>query len=75
VFIAAFGFLISFYTNPWVQKSGYIEAFGILAGISGAVFICFVPFYLWGDYLRTSSWKWGFVKKFLHWNVDREVGE
>jgi hypothetical protein len=72
---ALFGFLLSFYVDQWIDKSGYIGTFGALAGISAAVFVCVIPFYFWGNQLRHKTWQWGFVKNMLHWNVDREVGE
>ncbi|KAI1633838.1 MFS transporter [Biscogniauxia mediterranea] len=74
-FKALFGFLISFYVNDWIMQSGYITVFGILAGVSAAVFLSTAIFYYWGGQIRESSWKWGFAKRFLHWDVDREVGE
>lgn len=72
---AFFGFLLSFYVDQWIDESGYIGTFGTLAGISAAVFVCVIPFYFMGSQLRHKTWQWGFVKKLLHWNVDREVGE
>ncbi|KAI1498593.1 MFS transporter [Biscogniauxia marginata] len=75
VFKALFGFLLSFYVNDWVLKSGYVNVFGILAGISAAVFLSTIPFYYYGNSLRQLSWRWGFAKRYLHWDVDREVGE
>ncbi|KAG5748838.1 hypothetical protein H9Q70_008517 [Fusarium xylarioides] len=74
-FKSAFGFLLSFYTNPWIDKSGYANAFGAMAGISGAVILCWVPIYVWGRRIRHATWSWGYIEKFVHWNVDREVGE
>lgn len=72
---AAFVFLLNFYANPWIQKQGYLPVFGILAGISAGVFLCAVPLYFYGDRLRTSSWEWGHIRRYLYWNIDREVGE
>ncbi|KAF5556334.1 transcription factor Pig1p [Fusarium mexicanum] len=74
-FKSAFGFLLSFYTNPWIDKSGYANAFGAMAGISGAVILCWVPIYIWGRRIRHATWSWGYIERFVHWNVDREVGE
>ncbi|KAF5970447.1 transcription factor Pig1p [Fusarium coicis] len=74
-FKSAFGFLLSFYTNPWIDISGYANAFGAMAGISGAVILCWVPIYIWGRRIRHATWNWGYIEKFVHWNVDREVGE
>ncbi|RBR15269.1 hypothetical protein FVER53590_03484 [Fusarium verticillioides] len=72
-FKSAFGFLLSFYTNPWIDISGYANAFGAMAGISGAVILCWVPIYIWGRRIRHATWNWGYIEKFVHWNVDREV--
>lgn len=74
-FKSAFGFLLSFYTNPWIEESGYLNAFGAMAGISGGVMIMFLPFYFFGKQIRHATWKWAFVKRLAHWNEDREVGE
>lgn len=46
-----------------------------MAGISGAVILCWVPIYIWGRRIRHATWSWGYIEKFVHWNVDREVGE
>ncbi|KIX08807.1 uncharacterized protein Z518_03464 [Rhinocladiella mackenziei CBS 650.93] len=74
-FKACFGFLLSFYTNPWVEQSGYAGAFGAMAGIVGGVLICFIPFYIFGARIRRASWRWPFIRKVAHWSEDREVGE
>ena len=74
-FKSAFGFLLSFYTNPWVQKSGYTSAYGAMAGISGALLLFVVPFYFFGRTIRAKTWNWGLIRKFVHWDDDREVGE
>jgi hypothetical protein len=74
-FKSAFGFLLSFYTNPWVQKSGYLRAYGAMAGISGGLLLGVIPFYLFGHTIRAKSWRWGLIRKFVHWDGDREVGE
>ncbi|KAH7133689.1 major facilitator superfamily domain-containing protein [Dactylonectria macrodidyma] len=74
-FKSAFGFLLSFYTNPWIAKSGYEVAFGTMAGISGAVISFWVVFYFFGKRIRHATWQWGFVESLVHWNADREVGE
>ncbi|KAF9696857.1 hypothetical protein EKO04_005704 [Ascochyta lentis] len=72
---SAFGFLLSFYTNPWVQKSGYLNAYGAMAGISGGLIVLGVPFFIWGAKIRSATWQWAPVRKFVHWDEDREVGE
>ncbi|KAL2824343.1 major facilitator superfamily domain-containing protein [Aspergillus pseudoustus] len=73
-FKAAFGFLLSFYTNPWIESAGYINAFGALAGISAAILVLWIPLYIWGKKIRV--WSLGLrVLKGVHWGADREVGE
>ena len=72
--IAAFGFLLSFYTNPWIEKSGYLNAYGAMAGISAAVLIFWVPLYIWGKRVRHATWHWS-ITSYVHWDEDREVGE
>ncbi|GLA73525.1 hypothetical protein AtubIFM55763_004450 [Aspergillus tubingensis] len=73
-FKSCFGFLLSFYTNPWIAESGYAAAFGAMAGISGGCLLFFIPLYLWGRHIRMASMKWPFVQ-FVFWKDDREVGE
>ncbi|RDL31070.1 Uncharacterized protein BP5553_09859 [Venustampulla echinocandica] len=73
-FKSCFGFLLSFYTNPWVDKVGYLNAYGTMAGISAAVLLCGIPIYIFGKEIRHRSWNWSVVK-FVHWDDDREVGE
>ena len=73
-FKAAFGFLLSFYTNPWIAGSGYVDAFGAMAGISAAVLLCWIPFYFFGKRIRHASVNWGIMKG-VNWHLDREVGE
>ncbi|CAK7213470.1 hypothetical protein SBRCBS47491_001810 [Sporothrix bragantina] len=74
-FKSLFGFLLSFYTNDWIAQSGYINAFGEMASISAAVFLCSFIFYFYGKKMRNSSWHWPVMRKFVHWKGDREVGE
>ncbi|KAJ9131793.1 Major facilitator superfamily domain, general substrate transporter [Pleurostoma richardsiae] len=74
-FKAVFAFLLSFYVDSWIQQDGYITVFSIFAGVSAAVFLSTAIFYFWGVKLRHVSWKWLWVRKFLHWHADREVGE
>ncbi|KIW99564.1 uncharacterized protein Z518_11303 [Rhinocladiella mackenziei CBS 650.93] len=74
-FKSAFGFLLSFYTNSWIEKSGYGNAFGAMAGITGAVLLGVVPFYFFGKRLRRLTWNWGIIRALAHWDSDREVGE
>jgi hypothetical protein len=72
---AAFGFLLSFYTNPWIAESGYERAFGAMAGISGGVMLCWIPMYIFGKRIRHVTWHWAFIKRLAHWDEDREVDE
>jgi low affinity Fe/Cu permease len=67
--------LLSFYTNPWIEKSGYAAAFGEMAGISAFVLFIWVPFYIWGGRLRPMTLKWHVVSNLIRWGKDREVGE
>lgn len=73
-FQALFGFLLSFYTNPWVAQSGYRSAYGSMAGIATLVILMWVPLYLYGKQIRHTTWHWRIVSS-IHWNDDREVGE
>ncbi|KAF2158264.1 MFS transporter [Myriangium duriaei CBS 260.36] len=74
-FKSAFGFLLSFYTNPWIAKSGYAASFGTMAAISFAVIALWVPMYIWGRTIRHTTLSWGFISRYIKWDVDREVGE
>ncbi|KAL3435988.1 major facilitator superfamily domain-containing protein [Aspergillus tetrazonus] len=73
-FKACFGFLLSFYTNPWINESGYEAAFGAMAGISGGCLLFFIPLFFWGKPIRQAATKWPFLQ-FVFWKDDREVGE
>ncbi|KAI0409720.1 major facilitator superfamily domain-containing protein [Xylaria palmicola] len=73
-FKSLFGFLLSFYTNPWVEQAGYQSAYGTMAAISASVLLLWIPFYFWGDHIRHQSWEWKLVS-YIHWTRDREVGE
>ncbi|CAI7644042.1 unnamed protein product [Penicillium bialowiezense] len=73
-FKGAFGFLLSFYTNPWIDSAGYSTCFGILAGINAAVLIMWIPLYIWGKQIR--AWYTQLrLTRFIQWKPDREVGE
>ncbi|KAF4556633.1 Hypothetical protein D9617_1g085110 [Elsinoe fawcettii] len=74
-FKSAFGFLLSFYTNPWIAKAGYADAFGAMAGIAGGVIMLWVPFYIWGRQIRVATMKWRLMTHLVGWDEDREVGE
>ncbi|KAJ6782515.1 hypothetical protein PWT90_01660 [Aphanocladium album] len=73
-FKSLFGFFLSFETNPWINKSGYQDAYGAMAGISAAVIIMWIPLYFWGKALRTKTWRWR-IMSLVRWADDREVGE
>jgi len=73
-FKSMFGFLLSFYTNPWVEKSGYQNAYGVMAAISAVVILMFLPLYWWGKKIRHVTWSWPVIS-YIHWDDDREVGE
>ncbi|KAI0974290.1 major facilitator superfamily domain-containing protein [Xylaria arbuscula] len=73
-FKSLFGFLLSFYTNPWVNEAGYMNAFGTMAAISAAVLLIWIPLYFWGSSLRHRTWNWTLIS-YIHWTSDREVGE
>ncbi|GAW15966.1 hypothetical protein ANO14919_053880 [Xylariales sp. No.14919] len=73
-FKALFGFLLSFYTNPWVVEAGYLNAFGSMAAIAATVLLFWIPLYFWGSTLRHRTWQWKLIS-YIHWAKDREVGE
>lgn len=73
-FKSAFGFLLSFYTNPWTDFCGYAEAFGEMAGIAAMVLLFWVPFFIFGKQIRAASLNWP-VMRAMKWSADREVGE
>ncbi|KAJ5305456.1 uncharacterized protein N7443_005116 [Penicillium atrosanguineum] len=73
-FKSAFGFLLGFYTNPWVDKHGYNVAYGEMAAICGGVLIFWIPLFIWGKAIRQKTLGWR-VMKWVRWDVDREVGE
>jgi hypothetical protein len=72
---AAFGFLLSFYTNPWIEQNGYNGAFGAMAGISAAIIILWIPLYVWGRQIRIATLKWTVIQGLIKWDKDRESGE
>ncbi|KAJ2994545.1 hypothetical protein NUW58_g1529 [Xylaria curta] len=73
-FKSLFGFLLSFYTNPWVEEVGYLNAYGTMAAISAAILLLWIPLYFWGNSLRHRTWQWKPIS-YIHWTSDREVGE
>lgn len=74
-FKSAFGFLLSFYTNPWVDEAGYARSYGAMAGISGGLLSLGAIFFFFGKSIRRYTWHWGYVRRLAHWADDREVGE
>jgi hypothetical protein len=68
------GFLLSFYTNPWIDAVGYLNAYGTMAAISAAILLFVIPLYMYGKRIRHSTWEWRVVK-WVHWHDDRETGE
>lgn len=72
--LAAFGFLLFFYTNPWIASDGFLNATGAMAGILGAVILGGVPIYIWGKQIRHATLRWK-VMGIVRWNEDREAGE
>ncbi|KAL7916896.1 major facilitator superfamily domain-containing protein [Trichoderma velutinum] len=73
-FKACFGFLLSFYTNPWIERVGYSIAFGTMASITGVVLLAGTLFYFFGKEIRHTSLGWSALR-FVLWNKDRELGE
>ncbi|RMD45116.1 hypothetical protein DV735_g69, partial [Chaetothyriales sp. CBS 134920] len=74
-FKSAFGFLLSFYTNPWIELQGYAGAFGTMAGISGGIIILWVPLFFYGRRIRHATLEWKVIQNLMKWDSDREVGE
>jgi hypothetical protein len=73
-FKSAFGFLLGFDTNPWVDTHGYNVAYGEMAAICGGVLIFWIPLFIWGKTIRQKTLSWS-VMNWVRWDVDREVGE
>ncbi|KAI0863351.1 major facilitator superfamily domain-containing protein [Xylaria cubensis] len=73
-FKSLFGFLLSFYTNPWIAQVGYLNAYGTMAAISAGILLLWIPLYFWGGSLRHRTWRWKLIS-YIHWTKDREVGE
>lgn len=46
-----------------------------MAGISAAVLLGWVPFYILGGRIRAATHKWGLLTRTIGWSEDREVGE
>lgn len=73
--LASFGFLLSFYTNPWIAKSGYQSAFGVMAAIAAAVLVLWIPFFVYGQRIRHSGLQWSVMRNAVQRSADRENGE
>jgi hypothetical protein len=69
-----FGFLLSFYTNPWIDAVGYTQAYCSMAGISGGVLIMWIPFFYFGKRIRLEFYHAKFMQ-WVKWDDDRETGE
>lgn len=65
------GFILSFYTNQWVQGQGYQNAYGEMAGISAFFLVMFVPLAIWGKRIRQNSLEWRSTR-IIRWNQDRD---
>jgi hypothetical protein len=70
-----FGFLLSFYTNPWVTAAGYAAAYGQMAAIAAAVLLMSAPLYVWGRRVRAATLEWRMFASVVRWADDRDVGE
>jgi hypothetical protein len=68
---AAFGFLLSFYTNPWIALVGYQDMFGTFAGISTFCIALVFIFMIWGKPIRKNALQWRLIQK-LKWHADRD---
>lgn len=68
---AAFGFLLSFYTNQWIAESGYQNMFGAFAGISSFCLVLVFVFIFYGKPIRKHALEWKLVKA-LKWHPDRD---
>ena len=73
-FKSAFGFLLGFYTNPWVTIHGYAVGYGEMAAICGGVLLFWIPLFFWGKKIREKTLGWR-IMKHARWDADREVGE
>jgi hypothetical protein len=68
---AAVGFLLSFYTNTWIAKQGYQNAYGEMAAISAGLILFFIPLAIYGKKIRLSSLDWK-ATQYIRWNADRD---
>jgi hypothetical protein len=68
---SAIGFILSFYTNPWITAEGYLNAYGEMAGIAGFFFLLVIPMVIWGKSIRRSSLRWR-ATSYIRWHKDRD---
>jgi hypothetical protein len=73
-FKSMFGFLLSFYTNPWIAQTGYSAAYGAMAGICGGVLVLWIPLFFYGKRIRVFVHHWKYLQ-WVKWDEDRESGE
>ncbi|KAI0021455.1 major facilitator superfamily domain-containing protein [Xylariomycetidae sp. FL0641] len=73
-FKSLFGFLLSFYTNPWIDEIGYEASFGTMAAIAAFILLMWIPLFFYGKAIRHVTWNWR-VLSAIRWTDDREVGE
>jgi len=74
-FKSAFGFLLAFYTNPWVGEASCSLTYSTMAGIPGGLISLGVIIYFFGKWIRRATGHWRYDRKLAHWNDDREVDE
>lgn len=67
-FKSAFGFLLCFYTNPWIDEAGYQNAFGAMAGIT-VVLLCWIPLFIYGKRIRRASLQLRVVARYIQWDI------
>ena len=73
-FKSMFGFLLSFYTNPWIAQMGYTKAYGTMAGIAAAILILWIPLFFYGKRVRVAVHHASYMQ-WVKWDDDRESGE
>lgn len=57
--IVAFGFLYG--VVPWVDKTGYVNAFGTQAGVFVAILALGLPLWYFGEKIRHVTGKWKII--------------
>lgn len=71
VFKAIIGFILSFYTNPWIDHQGYLNAMGEFSGICVFFLLWVFVFMIWGKKIRTAALRWTLMDK-IRWHQDRD---